>query len=389
MLYTLGQRGNTITTMKLIHTADILLDACYAALSLPAAFGNRRRQGLREVLKAILARAAEWPADAVLIAGNLFEPERVTRDTIAFLQAEFDALRPLPVLIAPGNRDPYVPDSPYAAGTWSSNVHVFDRAAWQSHEFEETKLIVHGFSSRDLDGNPLDDLSVTKRDGWVQVALVHRRGLPPASPPGLNALDYLALGGLDTVTQVEGASETIAYYSGAPEGHNFDEAGPRHFLEVEVGENGVQVTPVLSSRVVFVTHTIDCAGFGTLEQVSAAVREKGVGNPKTKIPDPFQRQVARVTLTGTTDLAIDSAAIRDAVGPAFDTLLLVDATSPADDYEELARQNTCLGMFIRGLNEELEDAPDQPRRQFVARARDLGLAAYRGRQVAIPGLEGD
>ena len=36
-------------------------------------FGNRRRQSLRDVFSAILRRAKEWPADAVLIAGDLFE----------------------------------------------------------------------------------------------------------------------------------------------------------------------------------------------------------------------------------------------------------------------------------------------------------------------------
>lgn len=89
--------------MRLIHTSDIHLDRCYAPLGMGPAQGHARRQGLREVLRGILRRAQAWPADAVLIAGDLFDLARVERDTVTFLQSEFDAIRPVPVLIAPGN----------------------------------------------------------------------------------------------------------------------------------------------------------------------------------------------------------------------------------------------------------------------------------------------
>jgi len=55
--------------MRLIHTADVHLDMCFASAHTPPGFGNRRRQSLRDVFHTIIRRAGEWPADVLLIAG--------------------------------------------------------------------------------------------------------------------------------------------------------------------------------------------------------------------------------------------------------------------------------------------------------------------------------
>src|SRR5437879_1317577 len=108
--------------MKLIHTSDLQLDCSFAASGLPPAQANKCRQGLRDALTRILRRAREWPADAVLVAGDLFEHGRVSPDTLQFLRREFEALRPIPIFIAPGNQDPFTGDSPYAVEPWPANV---------------------------------------------------------------------------------------------------------------------------------------------------------------------------------------------------------------------------------------------------------------------------
>ena len=138
--------------MKLVHTADIHMDASFAGLAMPSSFGNRRRQSLRDVFHTIVERAGDWPADALLIAGDLFEHTRVSRDTLSFIVAEFQAIHHVPVFIAPGNHDPYQSDSPYAMESWPDNVHIFTEPAWRCHSVLEGRLAVHGFA---FDGNPV------------------------------------------------------------------------------------------------------------------------------------------------------------------------------------------------------------------------------------------
>lgn len=381
--------------MKLIHTADLHLDACFAALGLSASFGNRRRQSLRDVLGDIVARAGAWPADALLIAGDLYEQDRVTRDTVAFLRAAFASIRPVPVIIAPGNHDPFMEDSPYAGESWPDNVHIFTRPEWDRVVLLDGRLVVHGFAfdGYELSTNPFARLQVPD-DGAVHVAVAHgtEQGHQPpdgksyapfhASEVARLNLKYLALGHFHAITPIEGAGPTVMYYSGAPEAHGFNHSGMRHFLEVEIDHGGaVQVKPVPSARVTYESFALDCGEFEHAQQLIEVLRKRAADQP---LP-----QIARVTLTGLClpSLLAELPAVYDAVAAQFESLQLIDQTVPLEDYEELARETTTLGAFVERMNEEIADAPDEVRVRLLKRAREVGVAAYREQKLGIRGLD--
>ena len=76
--------------MKLLHIADIHLDRVFhRAESRPAAV--RRRGELRDALARALALGREREVDAVCIAGDVYEHEYVSEDTISFLRDAFAA----------------------------------------------------------------------------------------------------------------------------------------------------------------------------------------------------------------------------------------------------------------------------------------------------------
>lgn len=389
--------------MKLIHTADVHLDACFSSLAMPARYGNRRRQSLRDVFQHIVQRAAAWPADALLIAGDLFDHDRVTRDTIAFVIREFESISPVPVFIAPGNHDPYTEDSPYANHNWPANVHIFDKPEWTSVSVRGDRLRVHGFAfdGPDISSNPFGQLTIPEDSAnTVHVAVAHgsERSRQPAdktdyapfdaaaaAPPGLA---YLALGHFHSTTPVTGEFDTVVYYSGSPEGHGFNEAGMHYHLEIEIDEKKtgpnaerVNVTKVPSSRVKYVVETVDCSPFMTTHQIVESLRAYAKSEA---LP-----LVARIVLAGSTSLPVQAelAAIRDAVENDFEFLQLHCRTKALEDYDMLAREETSLGGFIRAVNNELRDATDPARRQLLERARDVGLAAYRNECLAIRGIE--
>ena len=385
--------------MKLIHTADIHLDASFAAAGFPAGFGNQRRQALRDVFLKIMERAKAWPADGVLIAGDLFEQERVSRDTVAFLKEVFEMLRPIPVFIAPGNHDPFVQLSPYATASWPANVYIFDKPEWDSHALQHVPLTVHGFAfdGIEISQNPIEDLQV-EEDGRVHVALGHgsERGHQPEGKHSYAPFDggalaqaglhYVALGHFHSVTPIQGSFDTVMYYSGTPEGHGFNETGARHYLEVEIDTEGEQpevtVRPVPVNQTVYSNHALDCSALDHSQQLVEALRglagDKSVGH------------ICKVTLTGTCASTIYESmqASKDAVANRFIHLALVDETLPPEDYDALALENTSLGMFVRRINSEIKDAPDEEKRDMLTRARALGVSAYRDRELPIQGLEG-
>ncbi len=381
--------------MKILHTSDVLLDGCYAGLGMPVALGTRCRQSLREVFRSIIRRARDWPADALLIAGNLFRLDRVSKETVAFLQSEFASIEDVPVVIAPGNQDPWVPSSPYVAADWPENVVIFSAPAWTTHLVEGSSLAVHGFAfdGPAISSNPFGSLAIDD-DGRTHVAVAHGAeescvadGLKcarfQASDTAVDGLAYLALGHSHEMRPVESGPATVMYYSGAPEGHGFHEAGPHHYLEVKTSSGGVSVTPAASSRIVYAGHSVDCSGLAHPGQVTEQIRALAA-----QIETP---QIARVTLTGNAlpEWRTELKRIYEETSLAFEFLDLVDATESDEDYETLASEDTSLGAFMARLGEGIRDTPDETNRRMLVRARELGLAAYRGHDLPVIGSGGD
>jgi DNA repair exonuclease SbcCD nuclease subunit len=392
----MGTVGPDMAPIKLIHTADVHLDLCFAGAGMPARLGNRRRQSLRDVFHAIVQRAGAWPADALLIAGDLLEHDRVTRDTVAFLISEFASIPHVPVFIAPGNHDPYTTMSPYATETWPAHVHFFTRPEWQAKSAHGGRLVVHGFAfdGPDISSNPFGKLRIpAAKDGAVHVAVAHgsERGHQPphqkdyapfsAADVAQDGLLYLALGHFHSMMRIEGDFKTIAYYPGAPEGLGFKDTGMRHYLEVEIDDAGVRVTPIPSSRIVYASHELSCERFQSSHDLIDAIRAATSGAERP--------QLVRITLTGTCAPSIvgELGAVHDTLAPNFEYLELIDETAPPEDYEELEKEDTSLGQFVRMLNAEIADAPDAIRTDLLRRAREAGVAAFRGRELEIRGLE--
>ena len=171
--------------MKIIHTSDVHLDRCFAGAGMPEHFGNRRRQSLRDVFHDIITRAGEWPADALLIAGDLFDHDRVTRDTITFIQSEFKSISHVPIYISPGNHDPAIADSPYMTELWPTNVTIFREPHWVSVEHGTIDAVIHGFGfdGHEPSRNPFGELAIdSPNSGFTHVAIAHgsERGHQPA-----------------------------------------------------------------------------------------------------------------------------------------------------------------------------------------------------------------
>ena len=379
--------------MRLIHTADLHLDACYAGAGFDAAFGRERRAGLRATLANILQRAAEWPADAVLIAGDLFDHDRISRETVGFLQDAFADISPVTILIAPGNRDPFTPTSPYATESWPENVLIFSRPEWQQFDVSGANLTVHGFAfdGADISRNPFGALAIPQ-DGRIHVAVAHGsemshtpRGKVPLAPFAASAaakpgLAYLALGHYHETRAIDAPHGTAMHYCGAPEGHGFEETGARYFLEVQIERDAARVERKAASDVEYASHTLDCSPFESAHEVVETIL--------AKTGDRSNSSILRIVLTGAASPAWqgDMESIRAQVAQRVLALDLQDNTELLEDYNALGREQTSLGSFIKRMNDELDDAPDEDRRRLVRRARQVGLAAYRGRDLPTAGL---
>ncbi|MDZ4859516.1 MAG: metallophosphoesterase [Candidatus Hydrogenedentes bacterium] len=382
--------------IRLVHTADVHLDRCYSQARFPSAFGNRRRQSIRDAFLRIVRRAGEWPADALLIAGDLFEHDRVSRDTVAMLQSAFDTIPHVPVYIAPGNHDPFVADSPYARDRWPENVFLFTKPVWSAFTLARVPLTVHGFGfdGPDISVNPFGALAIPG-DGRVHVAVAHGSemgSLPPGkgahAPFDVNAgvpegLHYLALGHYHGAKRVPTRNGAWVQYAGSPEGHDFGEPGVHVHVEIEIDGPEIRVREMPSAATVFETHSIDCSNLESSQSLVEAIRA---------LPASFSgSRIARLVLTGSApqDIHAELPALYDSVQGLFDHLELTNQLELAEDFNALAHEQTSLGAFIAEINSQLRDITDPRRLRLLERAREVGLAAYRGRMLPIQGVMGE
>ena len=168
-------------------------------------------------------------ADLLLIAGDLFDHNRVGDETIAFVRAELDRLRQ-PVVILPGNHDCLNAGAIYDRHDFSAgakHVRVIARLEGETVDFPELDLTLWGRAMEEHEPSfsPLAGLPHRNAERWC-LAMGHgfffeERQRPDRSSPIFadevrdSGWDYLALGHHHLQANVSQGAVT-AYYAGAP-----------------------------------------------------------------------------------------------------------------------------------------------------------------------------
>ena len=356
--------------MRLIHTANILLDRSYAGIPLPSTVANTCRARRREVLENIIQRAASWPADAVLIAGNLFEHDRVTPETLTFLRQTL-AGAGVPVLIAPGPRDPFAHDSPYARMPWPDNAVVFDAPSWRSVTLDDASLTVHGFAAVSMATPPALPPLAPSADGRRHIALAYGWSAPgdealPPHPLG-GAVGYAALG---KTAQARVIPSFPVHAAASPEPTGFEDEGAGAYLEIEWTDDEVIVTPVECGRTSFLRWAIDTATTPAWADLEQALLARTEADAET---------VLEVVLTGPMPVAWQEglSEARETLRERVLHLRWLDDTEPAEDWEARAAEDSVAGDFFREINQALADA-EGPQAAQLRRARAHGWGAIEG-----------
>lgn len=358
--------------MKLLHFADLHLDAPFAWARPETA--RVRRRNRRETLTRILRIAVDEGVDAVLCAGDLFEHERVTPDTVEFLRSSFADVG-IPVFLAPGNHDWLSPSSPYTLTAWSANVHLFSDAALAPVTLAEG-LTLWGAAHR-APANTDPFFAAFRPDrGGIHLALAH------ASERG--ALGWQESGKQPhapfDAAELEAAGITHAFlghyhlprdaerytYPGNPDPLEFGENGERGAVIAEVSATGevrrerhvVAVSEVHDLRV-----TLDGAAHMDEVERAIATARAGLGG------------CVRLTLEGEVapSLELDRRQLARIADEGGDLVIRVGTVARGYDLAEIERETTVRGQFVRSAA-GIED-PELRERVIVT-----GLRALEGRR---------
>lgn len=216
------RRASDEAEVRIVHSSDIHVDTDYTA-HLHDGDGTA---GLR----AVLDTARHLAADVVVLAGDVFENNRLPLDVLKRAAELFDSYGK-PIVLLPGNHDPAIADSAHHRGGFAGigNLAVLGLSHAKAVRFAKLDLEIWGRAHRDYDDMAPLAKPHPRRTKWqVAVAHGHYDRLPDLTTPyrpswlisaaelAATGADYVALGHWNRPGRV-GHHAAKAYYSGCPE----------------------------------------------------------------------------------------------------------------------------------------------------------------------------
>jgi len=201
---------------RILHTSDL-------HLALP---GDKASQGL----EAVVELAIKTKVDLVIVAGDLFDHNRVDDSLVSFAIEQMRRLA-VPVVILPGNHDCLAQGSVFErTALWQNcaNIQIFREAQGEMIDLPGLGMLLWGkaHDSYHYDVLPMVGIPQPQRNGQWHIAVAHGYYVDSGhtSFPGYHITqeeittsgwDYIALGHLPVFGCV--CSEPVkAYYSGSP-----------------------------------------------------------------------------------------------------------------------------------------------------------------------------
>ncbi len=376
--------------LKILHFADLHLEKAFGDTGIVSSkVGRQRRIALRDVLRGIVDKAQELQVDYLTVGGDLYEHDRATTDTGAFLQAQFERLDPIRVIIAPGNHDPDTVDSLYRRVAWSPNVTVI-------HDAKVTRAVcdpgVNIYGAAHTTPSVTDNLVRGLRldTDAPNVLLLHAsvgeqkqtyRALPcPLSPRDIRQAGFsLALLGHYHKSRIPDIPNSMTIdgvpviYPGTPEPLGFDDAGPRYAVLVTIDDTEIHFEKVQTNRTCFTTGSIDVSEFESRRDIASAIH-RWARATKAKC-------YVRLDLVG--DLSatapIDVEWLYHRCADDFAYLLIRDQTRPRLGISP--DEPTVRGRFVKRMQRRIQGAASEQERAELERALLYGLDALEGREV--------
>ncbi|HEV1997328.1 MAG TPA: metallophosphoesterase [Candidatus Dormibacteraeota bacterium] len=339
--------------MRLLHLADLHLDRAFGGLAFTGCDGSRRRALLRQALEWAVDLAAAETAAALVIAGDLFELEHVTADTVAFMTRLLGGLR-CPVLITAGNHDAASAASPYRVASWPPNVTLALESRPTIVDLGEAVLVGLGYAGKDLSPSVLQRLSPRGAETRPRLLVVHGVDLDAVSGEfkwgglGLRAADLDQLG-FDHALLGHihaGKSGECMSWPGSPVPLDPGETSGQHgALWVDIADGRVTTTPVSANLLRFESVTVEVSDIVDSSELTAAVGAAVALREGGKTALVSCHLIGRRPKT----LAIDPAALCAQWSAAVLGLNVTDGTVTEIDLGELAREPTARGSAIARL----------------------------------------
>jgi len=367
---------------KILHFADLHLDASFAGQGFPVEYGKERRLDLRAALTRIFARARELKVNAVTIGGDLFVQEYLLPETADFIQQQLALLAPIRVIIAPGGRDSYTNESPYARLNWSENVDIFYQGKLSHLEIAPG---IHLWGACNPPTRGLKLLEGFQPAKGVNILLlhaflarstneVHTINREAVQKTGFNC----ALLGGEHGANISLTDKPLIICPGSLEPlASYEENDLHQAVVLTIDGENIHVEPLSLQQWHYATIEVDITNcISNLE--AAHLVDVAVENTTAKTP----HSAITVKLVGQPPAEISVYGLRTLIqNPAF--YRLENQFNLNYDLEKLAREQTVRGLLVQRFLNRIQNAVNDVERRQQLTALNFALQALEGKQVSL------
>jgi len=353
--------------MKILHCSDIHLDSSMER-NLSAAQARERNAEICATFARLAAFAAEQQVTAVLIAGDLFDTQRVTAQTAGFV---LDTVRSVPdvdFLYLRGNHD----ETGFEGMDLPKNLKTFG-PDWTFHRYDN--VVIAGMDVERGNWETIYD-SLMLPENTVNIVTLHGQvstqpGEELIALPKLKRknIDYLALGHIHACQTGKLDERGTWCYCGCLEGRGFDELGPKGFVLLNAEENGVTTEFVPFARRTLEEVPVDISDLTTVSQILTAVQSAVQGIRADSL--------VKITLTGTYTLETqkDLNFLKKMMDGRFWFLKIKDESRLKIEKETYEHDISLKGEFIRLVM--ASDKSEEEKEQIIC----YGIRALSGEEV--------
>lgn len=370
--------------IKILHTSDIHLGKKLSSL-----LGSRAEEGRQALKKAFsksVSLALKEKVNLFLIAGDLFDNNNPSRETIDFVRTEFKKLEKInvPVLILPGTHDCLADNSIYRKVDFAkelSNVFVFLKEETRFYPELDLAVSAKPNLTRSSKNSPLRGLresfekkfNIAMGHGSLQIPGKSSEIDYPVTLEEIENSDfnYVALGHWHGAYECP-TKKVKAFYAGAPEIIDFRSAKAGNVLIVEVSETGVKVEPKRVGEKYFERIEIDISNVSDILEVEEKILQDSTSNLVREVILKGQRNP---------DLLAPFSSLEERLKDNLFNLKVIDKTvfKLEDIKVENYPEGLVIGQFVRKMKEKINAAP-QSEKPTLEKALELGIHLLEGKE---------
>lgn len=357
---------------RFIHLADIHIGTPFAFLPPEARMTCRNLQ--LTALKQAVSHASTVGADAILIAGDLFDTAEVP---LTLYGETMDILSRAccPVVISTGNHDYLHARSPYHTATTPANVHVFQSACLSPFALPEANTVIWGAAFHNTEAHiplsaPLDSSKCNVL--CLHGDLLANNAYNPidVTALGQSGFDYAAFGHNHAYCGPKHTGRTTYASAGCLTGTGPSEDQSCGYLVVDIQPSDITLDFVPSAGLCFASLTVD---------ISAIDSDRALGQAiAARIPAAHERTCLALTLSGTRAYTPDLSALQRALSQVCLHASILDGTTRKVDLWQYEAAEDLRGALTRRFRAHYNHATTEEERSNVLYTLQIALAALDG-----------